>query len=240
MINRLKSFALVGLALWVPASVLAQRSSDQVREAIEKAFKKEKITLQVDIQGGNAVLTGRVRNVFAKNKALEIALEQPEVEEVESNIEVAAAESDDKLGKEVVSELRKYGNLTIFDDAGAIIKDGRVVLMGFVTEPYKKTGMGERLHKILGIQEFDNQIQVLPNSMQDDSLRRALANRLYRDSMFSDFASMSHPPIRIIVQRSRVLLTGVVNNQMMSQRAESIIRQTPGVLSVENKLRIGS
>lgn len=240
MINRLKSFALVGLALWLPASVLAQRSSDQVREAIEKAFKKEKITLQVDVQGGNAVLTGRVRNVFAKNKALEIALEQPEVEEVESNIEVAAAESDDKLGKEVVSELRKYGNLTIFDDAGAIIKDGSVVLMGFVTEPYKKTGMGERLHKILGIQEFDNQIQVLPNSMQDDRLRRALANRLYRDSMFSDFASMSHPPIRIIVQRSRVLLTGVVNNQMMSQRAESIIRQTPGVLSVENKLRIGS
>jgi len=41
------------------------------------------------------------------------------------------------------------------------------------------------------------------------------------------------------VQRSRVLLTGAVNNQMMSQRAESIIRQTPGVLSVENKLRIG-
>lgn len=240
MINRLKSFALVGLALWLPASVLAQRSSDQVREAIEKAFKKEKITLQVDVQGGNAVLTGRVRNVFAKNKALEIALEQPEVEEVESNIEVAAAESDDKLGKEVVSELRKYGNLTIFDDAGAIINDGSVVLMGFVTEPYKKTGMGERLHKILGIQEFDNQIQVLPNSMQDDRLRRALANRLYRDSMFSDFASMSHPPIRIIVQRSRVLLTGVVNNQMMSLRAASIIRQTPGVLSVENKLRIGS
>ncbi len=240
MINRLKSFALVGLALWLPASVLAQRSSDQVREAIEKAFKKEKITLQVDVQGGNAVLTGRVRNVFAKNKALEIALEQPEVEEVESNIEVAAAESDDKLGKEVVSELRKYGNLTIFDDAGAIIKDGSVVLMGFVTEPYKKTGIGERLHKILGIQEFDNQIQVLPNSMQDDRLRRAVANRLYRDSMFSDFASMSHPPIRLIVQGSRVLLTGVVRNQMMSQRAESIIRQTPGVLSVENKLRIGS
>jgi len=238
MMNRLKSFALVGLVLWLPASVLAQRSPDQVREAIEKAFKKEKITLQVDVQGGNAVLTGRVRNVFAKNKALEIALEQPEVEEVESNIEVAAAESDDKLGKEVVSELRKYGNFTIFDDAGAIIKDGNVVIMGFVTEPYKKTGMEERLHKILGIQEFDNQIQVLPNSMQDDRLRRALANRLYRDSMFSDFASMSHPPIRIIVQRSRVLLTGAVNNQMMSQRAESIIRQTPGVLSVENKLRI--
>ena len=239
MIDRLKSLTVVGLVLWLPASVLAQRAPDQVREAIEKSFKKEKITLQVDLQDGNAVLTGRVRNVFAKNKAVEIALEQPEVEEVESNIEVAAAESDDKLGKEVVSELRRYGNLTIFDDAGASVKDGSVALMGFVTVPHKKTDMEERLYKILGIQEFDNQIHVLPNSTLDDRLRRTLANRLYRDSMFSDFASMSHPPIRIIVQRSRVLLTGVVNNRMISQRAESIISQTPGVLSVENRLRIG-
>ena len=239
MIDRLKSLTVVGLVLWLPASVLAQRAPDQVREAIEKSFKKEKITLQVDLQDGNAVLTGRVRNVFAKNKAVEIALEQPEVEEVESNIEVAAAESDDKLGKEVVSELRRYGNLTIFDDAGASVKDASVALMGFVTVPHKKTDMEERLYKILGIQEFDNQIHVLPNSTLDDRLRRTLANRLYRDSMFSDFASMSHPPIRIIVQRSRVLLTGVVNNRMISQRAESIISQTPGVLSVENRLRIG-
>ena len=67
---------------------------------------------------------------------------------------------------------------------------------------------------------------------------RMLANRLYRDSTFSDFASMPIPPIHLIVSGSRVIITGVVGNQLMKQKAESIIRSTPGVLSVESRLRI--
>ena len=212
---------------------------DPTKKAIEKSFKDEKLSLRVELRDGTAVLTGSVRNVFGKNKAIELALEEPEVEDVEADVEISTAESDSELGKEVVKEIRKYPNLTIFDDAAAIVKHGSVVLAGFVTEPYKKERIEQRLYKILGIQEFDNQIQVLPNSMQDNSLRRSLARRLYRDPIFSDFASMAHPPIRIIVQRSRVLLTGVVNSELARRKAEIVIRQTPGVLTVENRLRVG-
>lgn len=239
MIHRSSLGTTFALCLCLPAIGTAQQSPDQVRESIEKKLKKEKITLQVEVSGANAVLTGRVRNVFAKDSAVAIALEHPEVEEVEANVEIATAESEAELGKEVANQLRRYGNFTVFDDAGAIVKEGSVVLMGFVTEPYKKTGLEKRLYKVLGIQEFDNQIKVLPNLTQDVRLRRTLANRLYRDPMFSDFASMSIPPIHIIVERSRVLLTGVVSNEMMKLRAEQIIRTTSGVLSVENRLQVG-
>ena len=240
MKNKVRRLTVALLFLALPASLLAQRSPGEILKQIEKSFKKEKIKLTVELEGATAILTGQVRNVFAKNKAVEVALAQPEIEDVEADIEIAQAESDNELGQEVVKQIRRYGNLTIFDDAGAIVKDGSVVIMGFVTEPYKKDGIEERIHKVLGIQEFSNQIEVLPNSMQDNRLRQTLANRLYRDSMFSDFGRMAHPPIRIIVKRSRVLLTGVVLNQMAKQRAESIIRQTQGVLSVESKLRFGS
>jgi osmotically-inducible protein OsmY len=94
------------------------------------------------------------------------------------------------------------------------------------------------MHKIIGIQEFKNDIEVLPVSLSDQRLREVLANRLYRDSTFSDFASMPIPPIHLIVSGSRVIITGVVGNQLMKQKAESIIRSTPGVLSVESRLRI--
>ncbi len=240
MKNKARRLTVALLFLAMPLSLLAQRSPGEILKQIEKGFKKEKIKLTVELDGATAILTGQVRNVFAKNKAVEVALAQPEIEDVEADIEIAQAESTDKLGQEVVKEIRKYGNLTIFDDAGAMVKDGNIVLMGFVTEPFKKEGIEKRMHNVLGIQEFSNQIEVLPNSMQDARLRQTLANRLYRDSMFSDFARMAHPPIRIIVNRSRVLLTGVVRNQMAKQRAESIIRQTQGVLSVESKLRFGS
>ncbi|TDI48524.1 MAG: BON domain-containing protein [Acidobacteria bacterium] len=240
MKNKVRRLIVALLFLALPASLLAQRSPAEVLKRIEKGFKKEKIKLNVELEGATAILTGQVRNVFAKNKAVEIALDQPEIEDIEADIEIAEAESADKLGQEVVKQIRRYGNLTIFDDASAFVKDGNIVLMGFVTEPYKKVGIEKRMHNVLGIQEFKNQIEVLPNSMQDARLRQTLANRLYRDSMFSDYARMAHPPIRIIVNRSRVLLTGVVLNKMAKQRAESIIRQTLGVLSVESKLRFGS
>ncbi len=219
---------------------LGQRADDQVRVEIEKALSKDKIKLQVSFQGGNAALSGQVRNVFQKNRALELALAEPEVQNVDADIEIAAPESDQKLGEEVVKEIRKYSRFTVFDDCSALIKEGKVALFGWVTDPYKKTDIEERLHKIIGIQEFKNDIEVLPVSLSDERLREVLANRLYRDPTFSDFASMPIPPIHIIVSGSRVILTGVVGNQLMKQKAESIIRGTPGVLSVESRLRIGS
>lgn len=219
---------------------LGQRTDEQVLAEIEKAFSKDKIRLQVSYQSGTAKLTGKVRNVFEKNRALELALAQPEVQNVDSDVEVAAPESDQKLGEEVVKEIRKYSRFTVFDDCSAFIKEGKVALFGWVTEPYKKTEIEKRLHKIVGIQEFKNDIEVLPVSLSDQRLRETLANRLYRDSTFSDFASMPIPPIHIIVSGSRVILTGVVSNQLQKQKAESIIRGTPGVLSLESQLRIGS
>lgn len=235
-----RTLVLSALVMSVASVSLAQRSPEQVQEAIKKALKKEKITLKVDIQGGNATLTGAVRNIFGQNKAVEIALEQEEVETVDVDIEISTAEDDNELGQEVVKQLRTYSNMSVFDDAGAIVKDGSVVLFGFVTEPFKKERLGKRMEDILGIQEFDNQIKVLPNSMSDNRLRRNLANRLYRDPMFSDFSRMAIPPIHIIVENSRVLLTGVAQNKMAIQKAESILRGVPGVLSVENRLRLGS
>ena len=127
---------------------------------------------------------------------------------------------------------------TIFDDAGAIVKNGRVVLFGFVTQPHKKERLEERMHEVLGIIEFRNEIVVLPNSMNDNNLRRTLATRLYRDSLFSNFATMALPPINIIVQNSRVLLTGIVHNQLAKTKAEHILRSTPGILGFESRLRI--
>lgn len=229
------AFVLVSLAL--PA--LAQRGDEEVRASIEKALEKEKIeSIAVSVRGDAAVLEGRVRNVFDKDKALEIAFAEPEIESVDAKLEVSSAESDQELGEEIIKEIRRYGRLSIFDDATAIVKEGKVLLIGWVTEPYKKVDMEKRLHDILGIQEFENAIKVLPNSTNDTRLRRTLANRLYRDPMFSDLANMSIPPIHIIVDSSRVLLTGVARSKLAKQKAETIIRSTPGVLSFESRLRV--
>ena len=98
---------------------LAQRPDEQVRAQIEKELSEDKIKLEVSVQNGTATLKGQVRNVFQKNRAVEIALAQPEIQNADANIEIATAESDQKLGEEVVSEIRKYSRFTVFDDCSA-------------------------------------------------------------------------------------------------------------------------
>jgi osmotically-inducible protein OsmY len=239
MRGTLKAFGFALLTL-AASPLLAQRSDDEVRAEIEKRLSKEKIELQVSVEGKTVKLAGQVRNVFEKNQALEIALAQPEVETVEPDVEIAAAESDQKLGEAVVKEVRRYSRFTVFDDVSAYIENGNVALFGWVTEPYKKTEIEKRLHNVIGIENFKNDIEVLPLSSSDDRVRQAVYRNIYRDPTFSDFASMVIPPIHIIVSGSRVILTGVVNSQLMKQKAESLARGTPGVLSVESRLRIGS
>lgn len=239
--TRSRTLFAIALGLGIASgAAFAQRPDVEVQKEIEKALSKDKIELQVSLQNGIVTLKGKARNVFEKNRAVEIALGQSEVRSVDSKIEIAEAESDQKLGEQVVREVRRYSRMTVFDDVSAYIEKGNVALFGWVTEPYKKTELEKRLQRVIGIQNFKNDIEVLSVSQSDARLRETLASRLYRDSTFSDFASMPIPPIHIIVQNSRVILTGVVNNQLMKQKAESIIRGTPGVLSVESRLRIGN
>jgi osmotically-inducible protein OsmY len=215
---------------------IAAGQDQGVQAAIEKDFEKEKIKgVNIEIREGTIILSGRPRNCFVRDRALEIALAH--VEEVENTMEIATPESEKELGEQVVDAIRRYNRLEIFDDVNGYIEEGRVELVGWVTEPYKSRDIEKRMHNVLGIQEFENKIEVLPVSQLDASLRIRLAKRIYSDSLFEAFASMVHPPIRIIVKNSRVLLTGVVRGQLERQKALSLARSTQGVLSVEDRLR---
>jgi osmotically-inducible protein OsmY len=219
------------------ASGRQSQQDQEAQAAIEKDFKKKDIKgVNMEVREGTAFLSGRPRNVFVRDRALEIALAH--VEEVESEMEIATPEGEKELGEDIIDAIRRYTRIEIFDDVNAFVKDGKVALVGWVTEPYKSTEIEKRMVKIIGIQEFENKIGVLPTSQNDRSLRIRLANRLYSDSLFEDYASMVHPPIRIIVKNSRVLLTGVVRGQLEKMKALSIIRGTNGVLSVEDRLRL--
>ena len=71
-----------------------------------------------------------------------------------------------------------------------------------------------------------------------DPEKAYIANTLYRDPTFSNYASQAIPPIHIVVRNSSVLLTGVVNSEVERRKAETIVRNIPGILGVQNALRI--
>ena len=141
-----------------------------------------------------------------------------------------------QLFRSVQRQVLTYPHFSVFDSINAQIKDGTVTLTGKVTMPFKRKDLEERVSRIKGIKGINNQIEVLPASRSDDELRVGIANAIYGNSAFANYANQANPPIHIIVERGRVVLEGVVANNVDRVLAFNIA-STFQAFSVKNALR---
>jgi osmotically-inducible protein OsmY len=148
-----------------------------------------------------------------------------------------AQAADDALARQVLTAIHGYTNFTIFDDVGVAVSDRAVTLTGRVTMPFKRDDIGARVAKIDGIRDVVNDIKVLPVSIEDSRLRSRVAQAIYGNSTFWHYASMVNPPIHIVVERSRITLTGCVSSEVERMLAYALA-QVPGALGVTNELRV--
>ena len=215
----------------------------QIQQFIEHKLKEGKLlqgNLTVSVKDGVVTMTGMVPNIWTKENVVEIALDVPDTKEVHSELTIATGESDEAVAKQIADKIRRYSFYTVYDDVSGRVQDGVVWLSGWVTMPFKANRMEEMASKVLGVQEVQNDIEILPTSTFDDQLRDTLARRIYGDLIFSQYAFQPNPPIHIIVDGSRVILTGVVKSQVEKVKAGQIARSTFGVVTVENRIRVGS
>jgi osmotically-inducible protein OsmY len=143
---------------------------------------------------------------------------------------------DVRLAEEIGHSLVGYSRLTIFDDIGASVENGAVVLTGRVTMPYKKDDLERRISRIDGVRSVRNEIGVLRVSQYDDQLRYRIARAIYGNSSFWQYAAMANPPIHIIVEGGHVTLAGVVNSNVERMLARSLATGN-GELSVTSTLK---
>ena len=219
----------------------APRPDEAVRADVVAALEDADLEIgapQVQVEDGVVRLTGQVAHFRDWREVNERAESVAGVAAVDPDLEVAAPESRDDLVDGVRRAILRYSYYTVFDDLNFSLEDGnRIVLLGAVTEPFKKDEVEERVSKVFGVSGVDNRIEVLPLSPNDQDLRRALYYRIYRDSRFSDRANRVNPPIHIVVSRGVVALTGVVRSPVEARVLESIARSTPGVFRVVNRLQ---
>src|SRR5687767_8629027 len=90
-----------------------------------------------------------------------------------------AERKDLQVFNDIADQVNRYTQLTIFDSISAQVTDGRVVLSGWVTMPYKKDDLERRIRKVDGVMTVDNKIGVLPASQFDDELRFRIARAIY-------------------------------------------------------------
>jgi hyperosmotically inducible protein len=243
-----KTWSLVPIAWLAVGQVSSAQeheamSDARIQEIIEHYLMEERILrgdVAVSVDGGAVVLSGRVPSAWAKSRAVELAFKAPDVVSVEDRLVVARGESDAALAERIASQIRRYVFYDIYDDVRIWVKDGVVTLRGRVTMPFKAQEIAELASRTPGVQSVENEIEVLPVSIDDQQLRQEIASRIYRDPLFWDYATRINPPIHIIVENGRVTLTGVVGSNVEKRKAESIARSVFGVFSVENELQVDS
>jgi hyperosmotically inducible periplasmic protein len=142
------------------------------------------------------------------------------------------------LHKEVRHELVMLPYLSVFDNLSYRIDGDKVTLMGQVARPSLKPDAENVVKRVEGVASVDNQIEILPNSPNDDRLRLALYREIFSDSGLFRYGMQVVPPVHIIVKNGHVTLEGVVANETEKNIAGIKANGVSGVFSVKNNLQV--
>jgi hyperosmotically inducible periplasmic protein len=145
--------------------------------------------------------------------------------------------SIDRIIREVRHELVMLPFYGVFDNlAYKVDPDGSVTLLGQVSRPTLKSDAENAVKRIEGVEKVVNNLEVLPNSPNDDRIRRATYRAIYGNSVLSQYQLRAVPPIHIIVNNGHVTLEGAVARQMDKQVAGMQANGVHGAFSVTNNL----
>ena len=157
----------------------------------------------------------------------------------QGNREALSPKGIDRITKEVRHELVMLPFYGVFDNlAYKVDPDGTVTLLGQVSRPTLKSDAENVVKRIEGVEKVVNNIEVLPTSINDDNIRRAVYRAIYGNSVLSQYQLRAVPPIHIIVKNGNVTLEGVVARAMDKQIAGMQANQVSGVFSVTNNLQV--
>jgi hyperosmotically inducible protein len=150
----------------------------------------------------------------------------------------ATAPAQTRIEQQVRRELVTLPFYNLFDSFSFRVDGDAVTLMGKVTRPTLKSDAENVVKKIEGIRTVNNQIEVLPLSLNDDRLRLSLYRAIYGHTVLQTLAIRAVPPIHILVENGNVTLEGAVANSMQKTIAGMQANTVPGVFSVTNKLLV--
>jgi len=177
-----------------------------------------------------------------------------------------ATGASDPTVEGIRKELLRLPYYGVFDFLSFKVENGQVTLMGYAYRPTLKADAERSLKHAPGVTAVTNEIEELPVSQFDDSLRWNVYDAIYRDPFLSRYApgggllwGHRHPfrsgvflpfgparfpgtepagdyPIHVIVKNGRVLLLGVVDSEGDKTMANMKARQVPGSFAVDNDL----
>lgn len=191
----------------------------------------------VTVDSGRVMLKGNVQSAWERTQAYEEARQVNGVKLVTSELAVLRGDSDLEIAHQVRRQVARYAFYTTFDSVDADVRNGTVLLSGWVLDGARSRALVELAARVHGVVEVMNLVRTLPVSPKDDEIRYEIAGRIYDDPLFRVYMDLLPAPIHIIVEHGQVTLTGIVESEVHRRLAEEIACRVSGVVRVENKLQ---
>lgn len=140
--------------------------------------------------------------------------------------------SDSELRTQVMREL-KWDSSIGWSEIGVEVLDGLVTLTGTVDTYAKKLAAQEAAHRIVGVLDVANEIEVAPAGAffrTDEEIARAVRHVLEWDALVPD------ERIKSTVSNGWVTLEGDVDRWRQREDAERTVLRLEGVVGVTNEL----
>jgi len=142
--------------------------------------------------------------------------------------------SDNQVAQEVEREL-KWDSRICWLDIGVEVLEGVVKLTGVVPSYAKKLAAQEAAHRINGVLDVANEIEVKPAdafAQSDADIVRAVRNVLQWDAL------VPHERIQSTVSGGWVTLEGTVDRWRQREDAERAVLRLEGVVGLINKITV--
>lgn len=143
-----------------------------------------------------------------------------------------------QLSKQVRKRLVTLPYYGVFDNLAYNIDGSRVTLYGQVVRPSTRSDAERSVARIAGVTQVVNNIEVLPPSSFDDSVRINTYRAIRRSGGLYRYLMGANPSVHIVVNRGHVTLTGVVSSRGDAQLAYMAARGVAGSFSVTNELEV--
>jgi hyperosmotically inducible periplasmic protein len=235
---------IMGLVVLLSVTAMAAtgRYDQQIQQAVSQKIHDAKKLQNVNssVEDGIVTLTGTVNLYQDKLDAAKKVKKLANVTGVRNNIEVAGEVVTDSQLQEKLAKKLAYDRVGYRDNAfnylALDVKDGVVTINGDTVNDMAKDSALAIVNRTPGVKDVVNDVNVLPVSMFDDSIRARTARAIYRDSALGRYATDPVRPIRIVVDNGHVTLYGSVQSTMDKTIAGMRASSVPGAFSVENKL----
>jgi hyperosmotically inducible protein len=236
-----------------------------IEKALEARQFRDKTHIAVQsVNQGVVVLSGNAASVTDHLSAIETAARQPGVRRVASEItspDMVAEVERPRAGKANANAkpASEYGVADAARDSwitsatkmrlladrrtpalevNVDTRDGIVTLFGMVPSTAAKTAAASDAHKVSGVKQVVNELQVVPEAEQkivkakDQDLERQIKQSIETRTDLQD--------VSVKVKNCVARLTGTVPSPTLQLEAAVVARSTQGVCSVEDDLRLRS